>query len=474
MSELGIEQVHGLVFGDMKAAFAEPGHPGFHLTAPSHTIIDFWGLLKHRGQYHVLYHTAPHRGPFRMNYDTVFFQSTSKNLLDWEMLPIPIAPLKNELRMNDGCICFDDTGTPVMLYTRVWHDDTIPRVHCAAYGSSDLRTYTRRSEEPFMTMDNHGGPRFHNGWSDPYVFTAGGRTFMLMSKCVTLDGKNRMPIYEATDGTMLHWEYKGIFFENNGEVVTFFPIGNKWVLSYSPYDAPEYFTGDFDLENLRFIPETHGYVSYGYYGERNGREDRGFYAHCVMQEDGQTVFAGWISGFMDSEYWDGCMSIPRTVGLDDRLRLTQMPIAAFDTLRDRCVQRAGEISEELSFSPESDMLDLSFSFNRRGSVTFLLEGQNGTAMELTVEGDSFTLNGRTYSGVLSAGEDSVRILIDRSVSELFFGNGTVCTTCCYSYTGKNPNLCVQCHNGARVSELFCYSVRPCRITVDPEVQRFLK
>ena len=80
MSELGIEQVHGLVFGDMKAAFAEPGHPGFHLTAPSHALLDFWGLVKQNGLYHILYHTCPLRGGFQPN--PYFFHSTSKNLID--------------------------------------------------------------------------------------------------------------------------------------------------------------------------------------------------------------------------------------------------------------------------------------------------------------------------------------------------------------------------------------------------------
>lgn len=473
MSETRMEWVHASVFGDMNAAFGEPGHPVFHLTAPAHTLIDFWGLLKHAGQYHILYHTAPRRGSFRDNLDTVFFQSTSKNLIDWEMLPIPILPSDDELRMNDGCICFDDTGTAVMLYTKVWHDHTVPRVHCAAYGSPDLRTYTRRTGEPFMTMENHGGPRFQYGWSDPFVFTAEGRTFMLMSKCVTMDGQNLMPIYEATDGTMLHWEYKGIFFDSNGEVVSFFPIGDRWVLTYSPYSTPEYFVGTFDLETLRFTPHTHGYISYGYYGEHCGREDRGFYANCVMQADSRTVFAGWISGFMDSNLWDGCMGIPRNVGLDENHRLTQWPIPEFDTLRDRCVQTEAAVSGTYHFSPESSMLDIAFSFSRCGSITLTLDGDNGTAMKLTLDGNDFTLNGRTYSGALSGGEDRVRILIDRSVAELFFGQGTVCATCCFSFPGNKPTVTVHCSSGASVSGLICHTVRPCKITVDPEVDKFL-
>ena len=40
MSETRMEWVHASVFGDMNAAFGEPGHPVFHLTAPSHTLIE--------------------------------------------------------------------------------------------------------------------------------------------------------------------------------------------------------------------------------------------------------------------------------------------------------------------------------------------------------------------------------------------------------------------------------------------------
>jgi len=114
-----------------------------------------------------------------------------------------------------------------MRYTSV-PKGHIPRSHHAAYGNEDLTEFTRPDpDEPFMTLENHGGPAFGWGWSDPFVFRAFGRTFMLMSKCVTPDGQNLLPIYEAVDGSLLHWEYKGILFENNGEVVNFFPLSGK-------------------------------------------------------------------------------------------------------------------------------------------------------------------------------------------------------------------------------------------------------
>ena len=209
MSNHSLPETQNAVFRDMEAAFREPGHPAFHLTAPAHFTIDFWGAIHRNSRYHIFYHVCEKPGPFQE--ETVFFHSQSKNLIDWEMLPVPILPRPDELRMNDGCICVDGDNTPVMLYTSVPEDDDIPRTHCAAHGTDDLLTFERKIPEPFLTLENHGGPVFQNGWSDPFVFQADGRTFLLMSKCVTPDGDDPMPIYEATDDTMLHWEYRGIF-----------------------------------------------------------------------------------------------------------------------------------------------------------------------------------------------------------------------------------------------------------------------
>lgn len=176
---LAIEQA---IFADMDAAHADPTHPRWHLTPPSHCMIDFWGAADVDSWHHIFYHTFRYAG--KLGEDTVFGHARSRDFLQYELLPLPICPAQEELRMNDGFICMRPDGTPVMLYTSVPRDGS-PRSHYAAVGDKELLRF-ERCPEPFMTLENHGGPAFGWGWSDPFVFEAFGRTFMLMSKCVTM------------------------------------------------------------------------------------------------------------------------------------------------------------------------------------------------------------------------------------------------------------------------------------------------
>ncbi|MBQ8407850.1 MAG: glycoside hydrolase family 32 protein [Clostridia bacterium] len=458
-----IDRLNASIFGDMPDAARSLGHPAYHLTAPSHFTIDFWGSVKHEGYYHIFYHVCPERGDFQEN--TVFGHARSKDLIHWEQLPFPILPSEDELRMNDGCICFDDKGRPVMLYTSV-PKKAVPRTHCAAYGTPDLMHFERVDENPFMTLDNHGGPDFHWGWSDPYVFRADGRTFMVMSKCVTRDGnKNLLPIYEACDGSMLHWEYKGILFDNNGEVVNFFPLGDKWVLIYSPYDTIEYFVGDFDLEEMRFIPENHGYLSYGYHSQSNPI-DRGFYATCLYEEKERTVLCGWVSGFSDHELWNGCMGIPRVLGLDAHGRLTQQPIPEVNMLRgEELTPKASE--NEVCTHTDSTLLDICFDYTVADSpVTLTVESDGRTALTLTISADRFAVNGEVYDCpcMMSGAPASARILIDSSFAEIFLDCGAVSATRCFASLGKDVTVRITAKGGARIAEPHIYRMNPSTIT----------
>ncbi|MBR6764608.1 MAG: glycoside hydrolase family 32 protein [Clostridia bacterium] len=433
------EQVNRLVFSDMPAAFREAGHPKFHLTAPSHVTIDFWGPAVKDRVLHIYFHVCPEGSSFQEN--THFFHARTQNLLDWELLPCPIAPGEDELRLNDGCIDFDDRGRAIMLYTSV-PKGHIPRSHHAAYGNEDLTEFTRPDpDEPFMTLENHGGPAFGWGWSDPFVFRAFGRTFMLMSKCVTPDGQNLLPIYEAVDGSLLHWEYKGILFENNGEVVNFFPLSGKWVLIYSPYNTIEYFVGDLDPVTLHFTPEHHEILSYGYH-RQDYPFDRGFYASFVTHWEGRTLLGGWISGFPENPLWDGCMSSLREVILDESQRLCQTPIRELISLREPFTAQTGSFDLEALC-----LLD-------EGPVTLTL----GDRLTLTIDTQGFTVNGERFDSPLPP-HCRLQMLVDRSVAEIFLDGGRVTATRCFADAqGYQPEI-----TSGRVTDFALWGMRSCQI-----------
>ncbi|MBQ2709418.1 MAG: glycoside hydrolase family 32 protein [Clostridia bacterium] len=430
---LAIEQD---IFADMDAAHADPTHPRWHLTPPSHCMIDFWGAVDVDGWHHIFYHTFRYAG--KLGEDTVFGHARSRDFLQYEQLPLPICPAKEELRMNDGFICMKPDGIPVMLYTSVPRDGS-PRAHYAAVGDRELRRF-ERCPEPFMTLENHGGPAFGWGWSDPYVFEAFGRTFMLMSKCIE-DGKNRMPIYEALDDSFTRWEYRGIMFEDNGEVVNFFPMGDKWVMIFCPYGPIRWFVGTFDEATLTFRAENDGILCHGFVNQTNPT-DRGFYATCVYQEAERRILCGWMSGFPEDRMWSGCMGTPRELGINDRLQLTSMPIREIETLH---------IGEAMRFSGESGCMELGapsldMTLELCGDVVLEFEGMT----TITVTSDGFAIDGFARPGTLAPAEKRrLRILMDCSFVELYFDDGAVSAARPVRYAGEAVRLHV--HGAADIT-----------------------
>ena len=396
------------IFADMEQANSDTWHPGWHFTPPSHFMLDVWGAIKHDGVYHIFYGVCRESGD--MAQDTVFGHAVSRDLVKFRHMPLPICPAWEELRMNDGCVCIDKDGIPVMLYTSVPKDENTPRSHVAAIGDRKLVSF-KRSPVPFMTLDNHGGPEFEWGWSDPFVFSAFGRTFMVMSKCVDKDGRNRMPIYESLDGSYTRWEYRGIMIEDNGEVVNFFPLGDKWVLIFCPYSTIKYFVGTFDEETLTFTPEKEGVLCYGYVKQET---DRGFYATCIYPEADRTVICGWISGF-DRQMWDGCMGTPRTVGINNDLCLVTMPINEILGLRREHTSFVGT-KGEMFVSSQAD-IEIEFC----GDIKLEFED----SVTVAVRNNGFSVDCLDYPDTLcEVSTHKLRILLDNSFIELYFDDGS--------------------------------------------------
>ncbi len=429
-------EIEQAIFSNQAAAYADPSHPGWHFAPPAHNMLDVWGGIYFDGWYHIFYGVS--RTPQNIHGDTVFGHARSRDLLHFEHLPLPICPAEEELRMNDGCITVNGDGLPVMLYTSVPKEHSA-RKHYAAIGTKDLRHFSRLPH-PFMTLETHGGPQFDWGWSDPFVFSAFGRTFMVMSKCVDPDGRNRMPIYEALDDTCLNWAYRGIMMEDNGEVVNFFPIGDKWVMIFCPYGTIRYFVGTFDETSLTFTPEQSGPLCYGYKHQSNPT-DRGFYATSVYPQPDEspnanrTILCGWMSGFPEENtLWCGCMATPREVGLNQHLQVTTMPIREIKELRYSPQEFNGN-SGNLEIDAQAD-LEIQFS----GTLLLEIAG----CLKILVHTDSFEMNGTSYSfPTENQMPQKLRILLDRSFAELYFDDGVITAVRPFQYSGETLHLHIE-------------------------------
>lgn len=415
-------------------------------------MIDVWGGLFHDGYHHLLYdlNTRP-----CVALGGTFCHLRSHDLLHFEQLPPALTPSakRNELRLNDGCIAFRNDGTPLMYYTSVFNGETKPREHLPVIGTPDLVRWERLPDETALTLDNHGGPRFHNGWSDPIIFTCNSQTFMLISKCVTLDGKNQIPIYEATDDSLLHWRYKGVFFDNTGEVINFVKIGEKWVLIYCPYADPVWFVGSFDPETCRFTAEQRGTLSRGYISQGNEHGDisRGFYATSThLGAKGEHVIFGWLSGFHSPAGWDGCISFPRTLSVDTDGLLHMNPHPSLAQLRQTPRLVLPDVPQNSNGSFE---LECDYALSMDGSLTLTVG--NSLKMQLN-EREIFVNNVKLELRNPPVTNGHFRLFVDVTTVELFAENGLANLSLAIQYIKNDDMLNLTLQGNATIHSATLY------------------
>lgn len=401
--------------------------PKCHFSSPSGLLLDVWGGIYKDKRYHLFYDTNYDNDPRRMAGAVAHL--VSKDMINWQELPFALVPeeeKRGELNLNDGFIVMDKQDEPLMFYTRCFVDPKKNREHVAVRGSDDMLLWERINDgDAVLTMDNHGGPVFLPTWSDVVLFNKNGRTFMIISKCTHVDDKQDMiPIYEAVDDTLLKWEYRGVFLEQTGECINFVKIKDKWVLIYSPFDNPQYFVGSFDINTYKFNVEKQGTLSYGYVSQGCKLYDisRGFYATSTFKgEYDNTYIIGWISGFIDTMDWNGCVSYPRMLDLDEQNNLIMKPHSALNNLRKEEVTLQGATDLGRSFE-----LDITAQLKQNEGIEICVQD----SFNLQIKNNHFKFNDIEFD--FDYGDSlNIKMYVDVTVAEIFLCDGKVSVSRCF-------------------------------------------
>jgi len=350
----------------------------------------------------------------------------------------------------------------VAIYTsRTTSDQT----QSIAYSTDKGRTWTDYEGNPVIDIDD---PAFR----DPKVFWHAETERWIMA--VVLANQRKVRLFGSPD--LKTWMFlsdfgpEGAHPVSNWECPDLFelpvegePGQSKWILQVDsgmghPWlgSGCQYFVGEFDGE--RFIndnpPETALWLDWG----------RDFYAaqsySDVPEQDGRRLVIGWISNWMyardkPTAPWRGAQSVARELRLkrfDKGLRLVQQPAREIEmlrgpsiSLRDLSVGEANQRIEQAGFS--GDTLELQLVVAVDGARDFGVRLLQGTDEETLV---GFTAapaevyvdrrkSGKvdfheSFAGRHSArlapveGRVRLRILVDRSVVEVFAGEGEVAIT----------------------------------------------
>ena len=156
------------------------------------------------------------------------------------------------------------------------------------------------------------------------------------------------------------------------------------------------------------------------------------------------VLFGWVSGHKAKRGWNGCMSLPRILTLDEKQRLIQTPAPELRTLRGKhhAINDLTVTNVEKRLDLESDTMEILAEFEAGDATAFGLkvrqsqDGKNAVTIrytngKLNVAGTEVPLRKDTASGILK-----LHIFLDKSVLEVFVNDGAASITRVI-YPGEN-------------------------------------
>ncbi len=442
-------------------AEADPSRPVVHFRPPAQWMNDLNGPIWYKGNYHIFYQHNPYGDDWgNMHWG----HARSANLLQWEHLPIALWPSKDqgEDHCFSGCAAIDGEGKPILIYTSIG-DKRSPEIWAAIPVDDDLKTWKKHPANPILTLADHGGQAIDD-WRDPFVFNADGKTFMVVGGHPK-GGKGAIFVYEARNPELTQWKYRGIALEGiegNWECPNLFPLGDKWILVYSPHDIVRYYMGSFDSRSCTFTPQSQGVVDYGDYYAPN----------CLEDPQGRRIMWGWIRGFSGGKGWNGCLTFPRELSIDSHGRLIQTPVDELKQLRNKGIQIEGpKVSNQRWVVPDfaGDRFEgiLRIRTEKIGRFGLVIQcrsdGTQGIPILIDTQSGELTVDGKHIAKVVvNTSVHSLHLFLDHSVLEVFLDEGRICTTAVVPMIlGGSMNIALVAETGAMTIEnLELWPLRP--------------
>ncbi|HTB83682.1 MAG TPA: glycoside hydrolase family 32 protein [Candidatus Sulfotelmatobacter sp.] len=439
-------------------AQTDPIRPIFHVASPAQWMNDPNGPIFYKGYYHLFYQLNPFRdesGPRALRY---WGHVRSRDLVKWEPLPIALWPSGElgEESIWSGCCTLNDLGQPMCFYTSIGVGKSAfdQAVQWAAVGD-DLIQWHKSPANPVLT-DALNDRKIYD-WRDPFIFRDHQKTFLVTGGHMARDRGAAVNIYEAENPELTQWKHRGVMFEHPDadaptvECPNFFKLGDQWVLFVSPYGKVQYFIGDFNAQTCRFTARTRGVLDWG----------SSFYAPNTMQvSDGRRLVWGWLNGFPGGLGWNGCLSLPRQLGLGRDGQLRQNPAPQLSKLRGKKVGwkdvQMSNGSEKLTL-PKTNTLEIQAEIDMQSANRIELGISSGVkdapVIAVTFDGAELQVVDAKAPLLLAKGERklTLRIFIDRSVLEVF-ANETVCVTKIIAPLDANPTLTIRADGGPAVAK----------------------
>ena len=424
--------------------------PAYHLTPPAGCMGDPNGGIFYDGWYHIFYGLNPFAATPGGWY---WAHARSRDLVHWEHMKTGLTPaFELDLHaIGSGSTIITRDGKKLAFYSE--SKDGQMMFWQAQFKDDDLAEWEHKGKNPVLTLDVPGLPDFDKFWRDPFVFETGGRTFLICCADLFDEEYTKVPIFEALNDNLTNWEYKGILFKvpkhkyRNLEVPELKPLDGKWLFTAStdaPVDRTNYFIGEFDIKNLKFIPESNGPLDYSghYYAQES-----------IIDNHGNMYLMAWMPGWdrewlpyymneplkNSNPHWNGCFALPRKLTIENG-QLIQYPAESLKQLRrDHFRFKPKELPVNSAVTRYDvvdgfmgDQLEINVEFNLQNAafcgINVLSDSEGKGGLPITWSGDILNVD-----GVMVPIKDwepgqtlKMRIFVDKKFVEVFANNGRYC------------------------------------------------
>lgn len=445
----------------------DPHRPRYHFTAPQGWINDPNGLIQWRGEYHLFYQHNPHGAVWGAMH---WGHAVSRDLMHWEDLPLALAPDApyDKDGVFSGCAIVHN-GQPVIVYTGVNSPDQLP---CLAYADDTMRSFRKEPSNPVikalpdnLVYDFRDHTMWHDGTYWYQVLGSGDGTHAVA------------PLFRSQD--LLSWEYLGRMIQSDDRVneqlyecPDFFASNGRHVFITSPLPMRRviYMSGAFD--GTKFHPTKRNMVDHGV----------SFYApQSFTDESGRRVMIGWCQEQRSemacrSDGWQGVMTLPRLLALDDAGDMTYTVAPEVAALHGATlahglqltVAQAQQLCAHVASRTMQVRLTITAAAESRVSLGVRVDPSSGERTTITWDrtGNALVCSMAQSSENLGTSRDSYRIplhqsvgdtltldvYIDHSLVEIYAGPYTVCSLRVYP-TALADRIDLTASGDVRIGEL---------------------
>jgi len=437
--------------------------PYYHFSPASTWTNDPNGLVYYQGLYHLFFQENP-SGIVWGNMS--WGHATSTDLLSWKQQPVAIPEYtdsnNNTINVFSGTAVVDSanssgfgTGANMMPLIAIYTSNGPLQNQSLAY-SPDGSSFTRYAHNPILDIQS-------TNFRDPKVFWYAPTNQWIMIVSMPIEEKVRF----YSSANLVNWQYLSDFgaIGNTNQVwecPDIFPLQvqgtgqTKWVVTVSGggvqtgFGGMQYFVGNFD--GVHFVADALNYPLYLDYG-------KDFYAGITYNDlpaaDGRRIMIGWANnwayaGVIPTLGFRGMMSIPRNLQLlatnSGSYILTQLPVAETDSYKGTLLYQQDSLSLNSLSNPangvQGDALNIEFTMERNGAaksgINVFKNGSQETSIyynssDNTIKLDRTNAGNSFFSSVFSSIESApaaagssdlqFRILIDKSIVEVFVNNG---------------------------------------------------